>query len=59
MLGMGTIVTKKSTILPGNTYVGSPAKYLKKNTIALTRNSIDESMLDVEINRYQQLRKLN
>jgi UDP-N-acetylglucosamine acyltransferase len=59
MLGMGTIVTKKSTILPGNTYVGSPAKYLKKNTIALTRNSIDEAMLDVEINRYQQLRKLN
>ena len=59
MLGMGTIVTKKSEILPGNTYVGSPAKYLKKNTISLTRNNIDEAMLEIEINRYQKLRKLN
>lgn len=59
MLGMGTIVTKKSEILPGNTYVGSPAKYLKKNVIALARNNVDEAMLEIEINRHQKLRKLN
>ena len=56
MVGMGTVVTKKSEILPGNTYVGSPARYLKKNAIALSRNNVDETMLESEINRYYKLK---
>lgn len=59
MLGMGTIVPKKSQILPGNTYIGSPARYLKQNIIALTRNNIDNATLESELNRYHQLRKSN
>ena len=31
MVGMGAIVTKKSTIEPFKTYVGNPCKYLKDN----------------------------
>lgn len=56
MIGMGTVVTKQSKILPGNTYVGSPARYLKKNEIALSRNNVDETILESEINRYYKLK---
>ena len=31
MVGMGTVVTKKRPILPGQVYVGNPARYLREN----------------------------
>jgi UDP-N-acetylglucosamine acyltransferase len=40
MIGMGTIVTKKTPILPGWTYVGSPARKLKPNNVGLDRHGI-------------------
>lgn len=45
MLGMSTVVTKKSRIEPGNTYVGVPARFLKINQVGLTRNQISETDL--------------
>ena len=45
MVGMGTVVTKKQKIKPFNTYVGNPARLLKKNQIAIDRNKISQDMM--------------
>jgi len=45
MLGMSAVVTKKSQIMPGHTYVGVPARLLKKNTIGLQKNQITDEEL--------------
>lgn len=37
MLGMGTVVTKKTCILPANVYIGSPARFLKENSVGIER----------------------
>lgn len=55
MLGMGTIVTKQSKIEPGNIYVGSPAKYLKKNMVGLERANVSEELLKDFTNIYNKL----
>lgn len=57
MIGMGTVITKKSQILPGNTYIGNPAKLLKRNEIGLQKNQIDEHKLLELITRYHTLKK--
>lgn len=47
MIGMGSVITKTSRIEPGKIYVGSPAKFLKENSIGLKRNGItDEDLSD-------------
>lgn len=51
MIGMGGIVTKSSSILPGEIYVGNPVKFLKKNIIGLERNGIDEERLKILTNK--------
>ena len=55
MLGMGTVVTKKTRIEPGYIYVGNPAKKLKQNKIGLERSCVTKDMLDAETNRYNTL----
>lgn len=45
MLGMATTVTKGSRIYPGNIYVGSPARLLKRNVVAFKRFGITEEHL--------------
>lgn len=57
MLGMGTIVVPKNRILPGNIYVGTPAKKLKTNTIGLERNNINKEKLKFEKNRFESIRQ--
>ena len=52
MLGMGTVVTKKSKITPGNIFVGTPARLIKPNKVGLERNKIDQENLDLETRRY-------
>jgi UDP-N-acetylglucosamine acyltransferase len=42
MVGMGTIVTKKSIINPFGTYVGNPAKYIKENDYKKKTFNADE-----------------
>lgn len=56
MIGMGSVVTKSSNITPGNIYIGSPAKYLKPNTIGLERNNIDSTLLSELNNQYTKLK---
>ena len=55
MIGMGTIIPKKTRVEPGYIYVGNPAKKLKLNEIGLERQGITKDMLDIETNRYNEL----
>ena len=48
LLGLNSVVTKKSSILPGNIYAGIPIKLLKKYIIGLSRKNIDEYTLEIE-----------
>lgn len=45
LVGMGSVVTKKSKVSPGDIFVGSPVKFLKKNTIGLERASVTSEEL--------------
>lgn len=51
MLGMGTIVVKKSQIEPFKIFIGNPAKYLKSNSVAIERNNFNSE----DILRFQEL----
>ena len=55
MLGMATIVTKKSNIKPGHIYVGSPARELGLNKVGLERNQIDDAKLQQLITEFEKL----
>lgn len=55
MIGMATVVTKKSTIKPGHTYVGSPAKELGLNKVGLERNNIDDNKLAQLLGDFERL----
>lgn len=57
MLGMGSVVTKKSNILCGEIHIGIPAKFLKKNEIGLSRNNISEDKLIILQQRQNNLIK--
>lgn len=41
MIGMGTVITKKSLIEPTKTYVGNPARFLKENQHAIKKNNLN------------------
>ncbi len=56
MLGMSSVVTKTSTIEPGNIYLGSPAKFLKLNKVGLERNNIATKELLIHISNYNKLK---
>lgn len=56
MLGMGTIVTKKTPIKPGNIYIGNPARLLKQNN--LDRFNITKDDLDYQLIRYNEVVKI-
>ncbi|WP_413557827.1 UDP-N-acetylglucosamine acyltransferase [Bdellovibrio sp. HCB209] len=53
MLGMGTVITKKSKIEPIKTYVGNPARYLKPNQYAVTKNKLSVQDIERFNNEYQ------
>ncbi|WP_413575151.1 UDP-N-acetylglucosamine acyltransferase [Bdellovibrio sp. HCB290] len=46
MLGMGTVIPKKTKIEPLNTYVGNPARFLKPNQYAVKKYNL--TVLDIE-----------
>jgi hypothetical protein len=54
---MGTVVCPKNEIIPGNVYIGTPARILRKNKIGLERNLINEEKLNDEIERFYLLKK--
>lgn len=55
ILGMAAVVTKDCKILPGGKYVGSPARFMGKNTVGMQRAGIDEESLDAEKKRFYSL----
>jgi UDP-N-acetylglucosamine acyltransferase len=57
MIGMGSVITKKSVIEPGKVYVGSPCTYLKENLVGLERNNISNQDLKNLKLKYTQLTK--
>ena len=58
MVGMSSVVTKRSVIFPGNVYIGSPAKFLKKNDFGLKNSGITEEHLSQIIERYNSIKIL-
>lgn len=59
LLGMGCIVTKKSTCLPGNIYVGNPCRLLQQNTIGLDRAGISHKDLQKMTEEFNNLQNEN
>jgi len=59
MIGMGCVVPKKTELVPGQVWVGNPAKRIKTNMFALEKYDVDEYDLIEETGRYKQLRKLH
>lgn len=59
MIGMGTVITKKSTIEPGKIYTGSPAKFLKNNNVGLERNNINDDYLVSSYKKFNNLKYEN
>lgn len=57
MVGMSTVITKKSEIEPFKTYIGNPARFLKNNEVAIKRNKLSLKDIDEASQRYQSLRK--
>jgi len=55
MVGMGSVVTKKCKILPGEIHIGSPAKLLKINEVGLQRNNINPNNLKDLVEKYNKL----
>ena len=45
LIGMGSVVTKKTLVTPGYIYVGQPAKSLKQNLIGLERANVSAEEL--------------
>ena len=56
MLGMGCVVPKSVDIVPGNIYVGNPAKLLKPNKIGLERAGISGEQLLEYVEQWQKLK---
>jgi len=52
MIGMGSVITKQSKILPGGVYVGSPVRLLKHNDYGLKKHSISETELEELTHKY-------
>lgn len=58
MIGMSSVITKTSEILPGNVYVGSPVKFLKRNDYGLKNRGITDEFLNEIIKRYNSIETL-
>ena len=58
MLGMNSMITKKSIIDPGYIFYGRPVKKVKKNLIGLKRNKITADNLIKEKKRFKLLFKM-
>ena len=55
MIGMGSVVTKKSNAEPGGVYVGVPCKKIKEND--LNRFDVDPLVIEKEKLRYDDINK--
>tara|TARA_B100000579_G_scaffold383618_1_gene353560 strand:- start:5144 stop:5734 length:591 start_codon:yes stop_codon:yes gene_type:complete len=53
IVGMNSTVTKKSEIFPGGKYIGSPAKRIGINQLALDKFNVSKELLEEELIRYR------
>lgn len=56
MIGMSTIIGKKTNLRPGYIYTGFPPRGILKNKISLTRNNVTEEELKNEQIRYEKIK---
>lgn len=54
MVGANSFVPKNRRIIPGNVYIGSPIRFLKKNLVGLKRAGINDDTLFPIIAKYNQ-----
>ena len=59
MIGMNSVITKKTKVTPGYIFYGKPAKLIKKNMIGIRRNKITDEILKKEYKRFLTLKKNN
>lgn len=57
MLGMGSVVTRGSRIVPGRKYAGNPVRLLGRNSIGIERASVTPEQLHSETDRWKSLKK--
>ena len=55
MVGMNSCVSKSAKILPGQTFFGLPAKFIRRNQLALKRHNVNAAQLEAETQRFYQL----
>lgn len=55
MLGMGAVVTKHQLVVPGQVYVGNPARHLKANDIGLVRAGVTADDVADYVSRFEQI----
>jgi UDP-N-acetylglucosamine acyltransferase len=59
MLGMGSVLTKKTKCRPGEILVGNPCKYLKTNSVGLDRAGISHDELNKMVEEFNILTNEN
>jgi UDP-N-acetylglucosamine acyltransferase len=59
MLGMGSVLTKKTKCRPGEILVGNPCKYLKTNSVGLDRAGISHDKLNKMVEEFNILTNEN
>lgn len=58
MVGMGAVVTKKLSVMPGGIYVGNPAKRIKENMVGIKRSGYEPNYVFMdETTRYLGIKK--
>lgn len=58
MVGMGAVVTKKLSVMPGGVYVGNPAKRIKENMVGIKRSGYEPNYIFMdETARYLGIKK--
>ncbi len=57
MIGMGSLITKKISLSPGNVFYGRPAKKIKKNNFGLKLLNVSNKSLQFEKLRFKKIKK--
>ena len=57
MIGMSSVITKKTKVLPGYIFAGNPAKKISLNNIGLKKKNISKNDIKKELSRFNLLIK--
>ena len=59
MIGMSSVITKKTRVLPGYIFAGNPAKKISLNKIGMKKKNISKKDIKKELSRFNLLIKEN